>query len=420
MKKTRLTLSILILATTAMAQSRTETDAVVTKFQGFYNRQQTDSIYDMLSDRSKGLLPLDKTRESFAQLHTQLGEMKSFEFTKEANKLSFYKTEFTNATVSLLVSLSAGNKLETFRFMPYKEDTVQREPSNIFLKTHTGNVFGSLTFPDGSGKVPVVLIIAGSGPTDRDGNSNAGGLKTDAYRLLADSLRQAGIACVRYDKRGVGESAGAIVSEDSIRFGDMVDDAIGFVKMLKKDARFSKIIIAGHSEGSLVGMVAAEKEKIAGFISIAGVAQRADKIIEKQLRSQSGTLAAQATIILDSLKAGQTVKSLDPMLTSLFRPSVQQYMISWLKYDPAAEIKKLTIPVLIIQGTTDIQVEVGEAELLKKAYPKATLKLIEGMNHPLKQAPEDREKNVATYSDPRLPLSPGLMPAILDFISKTK
>ena len=108
------------------------------------------------------------------------------------------------------------------------------------------------------------------------------------------------------------------------------------------------------------------------------------------------------------------------MLTSLFRPSVQQYMISWLKYDPAAEIKKLTIPVLIIQGTTDIQVEVGEAELLKKAYPKATLKLIEGMNHPLKQAPEDREKNVATYSDPRLPLSPGLMPAILDFISKTK
>ncbi len=420
MKKVFFVFSILVATTASFAQSRTEVDAVVNKFQHFYNLQQTDSIYEMLSDRSKGLLPLDKTKQTFAQVHSQLGEMKSYEFTKETDKLSYYKTGFANATVSLLVSLSDGNKLETFRFIPYKEDTAPREQSNIVLKTRTGNVFGSLTFPEGSKKVPVVLIIAGSGPTDRNCNSEAGGLKTDAYKLLADSLQHAGIAALRYDKRGVGESAGAAVSEDSTRFGDMVDDAVGFVKMLKKDARFSKIIIAGHSEGSLIGMIAAAKEKVAGFISIAGVAQRADKIIEKQLRAQSGTLAAQATIILDSLDAGHLVKSVDPALMSLFRPSIQPYMISWLKYDPAKEIKKLTIPILIIQGTTDIQVEVSEAEQLKKASPKATLKVIDGMNHPLKQAPEDREKNVATYNNPKLPLSPGLMPAILDFISKTK
>ena len=204
MKKITFIISVLAIAITCKAQSHAGVDAVVSKFRNFYNQQQTDSIYGMLSDRSKGLLSLDQTKKTFAQLHSQLGEMKSFEFSKEVDKLNFYKTEFANATLSLLVSLSDGNKLETFRFIPYKEDTTPRELSNIVLKTRTGDVYGSLTFPEGSQKVPVVLIIAGSGPTDRNGNSAAGGLKTDAYKLLADSLQQAGIAALRYDKRGVG------------------------------------------------------------------------------------------------------------------------------------------------------------------------------------------------------------------------
>ncbi len=420
MKKIALFFSVLAVAITCKAQSRTDLDAAVGRFQHFHNNRQTDSIYEMLSERSKGMMSLDKTKGVFAQIYKQLGDMKSYEFTKTVEGVTFYKTEFTHATVSLVVSLSKDNKLETFRFIPYKEDTLPKEQSNISLKTKAGEVFGTLTLPERDKKVPVVLIIAGSGPTDRNCNSEAGGLNTDAYKMVADSLRQAGIASLRYDKRGVGESAGAALSEDSTRFGDMVADAIGFVKMLNKDARFSKIIIAGHSEGSLIGMIAAEKEHVAGFISIAGAAQRADKIIEKQLRAKSGDLAAQATIILDSLDAGHLVKSIDPALAPLFRPSIQPYMISWLKYDPAKEIKKLTIPVLIIQGTTDMQVDASEAEQLKKAYPKATLKVIEGMNHPLKQAPEDRGKNAATYTNPKLPLSPGLMPSIIEFINSAK
>jgi hypothetical protein len=420
MKKITLFISVLALAITCKAQSREEVDAVVNRFRNFYNSEQTDSIYEMMSERSKGMLPLDKAKQIFTQTHAQLGELKSYEFTKEVEKLSCYKAEFANATLSLLVSLNDRNKMETFRFIAYKEDSTPKEQSNIFLKTRTGNVFGSLTLPEGTKKVPVVLIIAGSGPTDRNCNSDAGGMNTNAYKLLADSLQKAGIAAVRYDKRGVGESAGAAKSEDSTTFGDMVDDAVGFIKMLKKDARFSKIIIAGHSEGSLIGMIAAQREQVAGFISIAGIAQRADKVIEKQLRAQSGDLAAQATIILDSLDAGHKVKSVDPELYILFRPSIQPYMISWLKFAPAKEIKKLAIPVLIVQGTTDTQVDVSEAEQLKKAYPKATLKIIDGMNHPMKQAPEDRQKNAATYNNPKLPLSPGLMPAIVEFINTIK
>ncbi len=422
MKRTITMLILLAIAGIATAQSRTDIDVAVSRFQNFYNHQQVDSIYNMLSDRSKGIMSLEKTKQTFTQLHTQLGELKAYEFSKESQGFTFYKSTFNSSTLILAVSLNKELQLETFRFLPYKEDTtaVAHDISNIVFKAATGNIYGTLTIPGGSKKVPVVLIIAGSGPTDRNCNSNRGGIKSNAYKMLADSLLQAGIACVRYDKRGVGESAEAIKSEDSTHFEDMENDAAGFVKMLKADPRFSKVIVLGHSEGSLLGMIAAKKEKADAYISVAGIAEKADVVIEKQLRAQSGELAAAAKIILDSLDKGYFVKDIDPSLLSLFRPSIQPYMISWLKYDPKQEIKKLSIPVLILQGTTDIQVSVDEAENLEKAYPKATLKLITGMNHVLKDATENYAQNVATYSKPELPLNAELMPAIVKFIKGVK
>ena len=422
MKKLALLIVLSLYVPVCFAQTHADIDAAIARFQNFFNHQQTDSIYNMLSERSKGLMTLEKTKQVFTQLTSQLGEMKSYEYVKEGTGMSVYKTKFTNATLSLFISLNKENKLETFRFLPYKADTtpVQHEVSNIVLKTATGSIFGTLLMPDGGKKVPVVLIIAGSGPTDRNGNSVQVGLSSNAYKMLADSLKKAGIASVRYDKRGVEESAGALQAEDSIRFDDIVNDAAGFIKMLKEDSRFSKVVVLGHSEGSLVGMIAAKKEKVAAYISVSGIAERADKVLEKQISAQSAELAASATVILDSLDKGMLVKNVPATLASLFRPSIQPYLISWLKYEPRQEIKHLSIPVLIVQGTTDLQVSVDEAEQLKKAYPKATLKIITGMNHPLKQSPEDRTKNVATYSNPSLPLSPGLMPAIVSFIEEVK
>ncbi len=287
------------------------------------------------------------------------------------------------------------------------------------MKTDKGNIYGSLVTPPGINKVPVVLIIPGSGPTDRNGN-NQYGVKGNTYSMLADSLQKEGIASLRYDKRGIGASAAAMTREDSLTFDDMVNDAIGFTKMLKQYWRFSKVIILGHSEGSLIGIRVAEQEKVAGLISAAGIAQRADKIVEKQLKEQSKELSKKSKVLFDSLLDGYTVNVEDPALTPLFRNSVQNYIRSWLKYTPDEEIKKLQIPILILQGTNDIQVAVSEAEKLSKAAPGATLTVIDGMSHLLKQAPEDRVKNEATYSDPNLPLSPGLMPAIMKFINETK
>jgi pimeloyl-ACP methyl ester carboxylesterase len=291
------------------------------------------------------------------------------------------------------------------------------------LITPTGTIAGTLLVPAAGGKIPVVLIIAGSGPTDRDGNSSLLPGKGNTYKMLAEALAAGGVASLRYDKRALGESrAAAGGSEAGLRFDMYVDDAAGWIAQLRADARFSRVIVAGHSEGSLIGMVAANKAHADAFVSIAGIAHRASDVIRDQLRPQIGSMPAlwqDSESILTSLEQGKIVDPLPasieaiPGLALLYRPSVQPYMISWFKYVPSAEIAKLTIPVLLLQGTTDIQVSVDEAKALKAAKPDAELVLIEGMNHVLKTAPADRSQNMATYSNPDLPIVPEVPKAIL-------
>jgi fermentation-respiration switch protein FrsA (DUF1100 family) len=102
---------------------------------------------------------------------------------------------------------------------------------------------------------------------------------------------------------------------------------------------------------------------------------------------------------------------------SLFRPDIQPYVASWLRLNPAAELAAVTVPVLIVNGTTDIQVPAEQAALLHVAQPAARVALIEGMNHILKLAPAERSGNIATYSNPALPLAPGLVDAVAGFLA---
>ena len=175
----------------------------------------------------------------------------------------------------------------------------------------------------------------------------------------------------------------------------------------------------GHSEGSLVGILAGANENVKALISLAGAGVRADQILTEQMKAQPQYLADAFKVVLDSLKRGKIHKNVDPALYSFARPSVQPYLMSWCRFDPVSEIKKLKIPILVVQGTTDLQVDVSNAEKLKKAKTTEVL-IIPGMNHILKEAPLDREKNLATYKDPSLPLKPELIPAIIDFIAKLK
>jgi len=291
----------------------------------------------------------------------------------------------------------------------FKEEYIQ-------LKIATDTIYGTVTIPEISAKVPVVLMIAGSGPTDRDGN-NAYGLSTDCSKMIAYELAQKGIASVRYDKRGIGESSKAMKSEEELVFDDYINDTVNWVQMLYKDKRFSKVAILGHSEGSLIGMIAAEKTKVDAFISVAGMGHSFYDTLKRQLSSQPIDVYNECVHIMDELKKGNTTTDISKEYYSLFRPSVQPYLISLFKYEPTVEIKTLNIPVLIIQGTTDLQVTVEDASLLKASKPDAVLKIIDGMNHILKDAPMEQEKNSETYANPKLPLSCEFKENLIDFIN---
>ena len=289
---------------------------------------------------------------------------------------------------------------------------------NIVLHTPTGDIFGTLLIPDYPNPVPVVLIIAGSGPTDRDGNQPS--MKTNSLKYLSEGLEQHYIASLRFDKRGIGESQSAGEKEEDLRFENYIEDVKLWIDLLSTDQRFSSIIVVGHSEGSLIGMVACENnEKVNAFISIAGVATPADEILMEQMDKQPKLFKEKISEILAELKQGKTVTDVPPILNPLFRQSVQPYMISWIKYNPQEEIKKLQIPVLIIQGTTDIQVAVYHADLLEQKKPKSQKILIDNMNHELKHC-ESMEQNeqLATYKNPDLPIVEELVEVISAFILK--
>lgn len=294
-----------------------------------------------------------------------------------------------------------------------KQDTFKE--TNVTLKINVDQLFGTLTVPDNVKKCPVALLIAGSGPTDRNGNNPM--MKNNSLKMLAEALAQNGIASLRYDKRGIGESKPAATAESSLVFENYTEDAKSWINFLKQDKRFTQLIIIGHSEGSLIGMIASAKA--AKFISIAGAGESADKLLKNQISSKSNKQIEDMTFpIIDSLKSGNQVKKVDPMLNSLFRPSIQPYLISWFKYDPQIEIKKLTIPVLIIQGNNDLQVDVKDAENLSKASKNSELVIIDKMNHIMKTIEGDKQANMESYKNENLPISETLINKIVSFIKK--
>lgn len=289
----------------------------------------------------------------------------------------------------------------------------------ISLGTPTGEIQGRVMLPDVE-RPPVVLIIAGSGPTDMDGNSLLGAvtLKNNSLKLLAEGLARRGIASLRYDKRGIASSAAAGKEEKDLRFDDYVADARAWIELLSGDDRFSSIFVVGHSEGSLIGMLASEgNAKVKGFVSVAGAGHPAYEIIETQMSNQPAEVRQLVKSINDSLRAGKPVTDVPVGLMALYRPSVQPYLMSWYRYDPREVVARLEQPVLIVQGDKDIQVSVGDAEALKAAQPQAELHLIENMNHVLKSCDTvDAGVQQATYTNPDLPVVEELLNVIEKFI----
>ena len=289
----------------------------------------------------------------------------------------------------------------------------QAQEETIALQTSTGNIEGTLLLPTVE-KPTIALIIAGSGPTDRDGNSS--GLKMNYLKMLAEGLYENNIASIRYDKRGIGASVIPGLKEDDLTFSHFISDAELWMDKIMDDSRFGDIVVIGHSEGSLIGMIASQNKNPNKFISIAGPGITMLATLRRQLKDQPPYILSMSEPILEKLEKGQTVDSVPPLLNNLFRESVQNYLISVSKYDPAVQISKLKCPVMIVQGTTDIQIEVLDAEKLAEANTNSKLLIIEGMNHILKEAPENRLLNIQTYGNPDLKIKEGLVDSISKYI----
>ena len=273
---------------------------------------------------------------------------------------------------------------------------------------------GTLIVPS-TEKPPLAILIGGSGPTDRNGNQQM--MVNNSLKLLAEGLYKNNIASFRYDKRIVKQMKMNSVDEKNIRFDDFIEDAAAVLNHFKKDGRFSKIYIIGHSQGSLIGMIAAQNGAD-GFISIAGTGQEIDDVIIDQLSKQAPGLVENARTSFDDLRANGIALNYSPGLASIFRKEIQPFVFTWMQYNPKVEIAKLNIPILIINGDKDIQVQVSEAELLRSAKPDAAYEIIPNMNHVFKEIEGNDLENSKSYNIYNLPVIPKLITVISDFIKK--
>jgi uncharacterized protein len=295
-------------------------------------------------------------------------------------------------------------------------------PSEIEIQAPgpQGPLKGAVVKPEHPG-APVVLIVPGSGPTDRDGNSPLG-IKAATYRLLAQGLAAKGVTSVRIDKRGMFSSAQAVADPNDVTIDAYADDVHAWADAIRKTTGARCIWVLGHSEGALVALAAARQpEGLCGLILVAGTGRPLGAVLREQLKANpaNAPLLAQAETALSTLEAGKRVDvtGLNPALLPLFAPQVQGYLINLLAFDPAKLISTYGGPVLIVQGDKDIQVSLADAERLQAADPRAHLSVLPGVNHVLKSvASDDRAANIATYVNPDLPLGPGVVDAIADFV----
>ncbi len=299
--------------------------------------------------------------------------------------------------------------ISTLAIAQEKNDT----ESELSIPTNFVTINGTLLKPNSAEKNALVILIPGSGPTDRDGNNAV--MKNNSLKFLAEGLTSNNIATFRYDKSVLSYTKEDKATIDSLTFNIFIEEAKSVIQYFKTTNNYSKIIVAGHSQGSLVGILASKNNSDA-FISLEGAGRTIDEILVEQISKQAPFLKDETVQVLSELKKGNTVEEFNPMLNSLFNKSIQPFLISWIQYNPQVELKKLTIPVLIINGTNDIQVNVSDAELLHKANPTSKLVLIENMNHIFKEIKGDINENMSSYTNPNLPIMETLITSIVAFI----
>jgi pimeloyl-ACP methyl ester carboxylesterase len=345
-----------------------------------------------------------------AALLRELGALASLDPAGAQNGLTLFTTTFEKGVVTFGIRIAPSGKLAALFYRP--QPAVETTGDEVTV----AGLAGTLLKPNVA-RPPVVLLIAGSGPSDRNGKQGGGGAAP--LRALAEALAARGIASLRFDKRGVGRSA-TDVHEADFTLDSFVNDAAAWLTWLAARDDLGPRYVAGHSEGGLIGIRLARRMEVAGLILLATPGRRLSDVLRTQLAdvAMPPALRDEAFAALAALERGESVTNVSAPLLPLLRPSVQPLLRSEIAMDPAREFAQANTPALIVSGGHDLQVTAPDAAALIKARPDARVFRAPEMNHVLKNAPAGRAEQQAAYTDPRLPLAPGLADAIADFVKQ--
>lgn len=294
------------------------------------------------------------------------------------------------------------------------QNTISSE--ELLLKNDSITLPGTLTFNKSLEKQPLVIFVHGSGNVDRNGNQAGANIRANYIKQLSDVLNKKNIAFYRYDKRTATIANMKHISKD-MSFDAFIEDALIAITNFKNDERFSSITLIGHSQGSTVAMLATQNGDIDRYVSLAGLGRKFEDFVIDEYKKASPEFGEIAARHFKELNATGEIKNVHPQLAHIFPKQNISFLQSWMQYDPSIEIQKLKVPILIVNGTKDVQVSTFDAEKLHEANPASELVIIENMNHVLKHIDKD-EDNQKSYFSPDYSLSEQLIDSLTEFIKK--
>lgn len=380
---------------------------------------QGDSVHSCLADDLKGKLSPVVFNNTFKQLEAQFGKLRSADDwetdTAERIKIYYRNVHFANYSMRFLLAFNADGKMNTIRFMPVPQvstekpasfDQTKLEEREIKIQSGKFTLPGTLTLPKGGKNLPVVVLVHGSGPNDRDETLGP----NKPFRDIAWGLAEQGIAVIRYDKRTKVYGARSVSEGEEFTLdNEVVDDALAAVRLAKyiPEIDSKRVYVLGHSLGGMVAPRIAEhgekqelsptrKNDLAGIIILAGNARPFEDLLPEQvayiasLKDSSDATKAE----VEELK--RQVANVKKLGTDAFDPKIplplgvpESYWRSLLAYKQVEVASKLKLPILILQGERDYQVTMEDFGLWRfglyrnsnvqfKSYPKLNHLLQEG------------------------------------------
>jgi alpha/beta superfamily hydrolase len=418
-------LCLLLLTITANAQPA---EVIAMDFTNLMGKGKAGDAYYMMDSTVKKQLTPVQLGLAWQQLEAKFGSWKSAKKVKAdetgGRDIFYVENDFQKAFLTIRIQVTPDSKIGSFTVEQVKDKEEKKsvlpegiKEEEVTIAANGGQLSGTLALPAAVTSGPVVLIIAGSGPTDRNGN-NVMGVTAQTYRLLAYELAKKGIASLRYDKRYIGASNAFAQDGRYVTIDDFTDDAVQCLKLLKADKRFNKVLVLGHSEGALIGMLAVNRETADAYISVCGAGEPLDKTLDAQLKAGAPAMYADGSRIIKALKKDTVLPAVPEPLKIVFNSQNALFIHSLFQQDPVATIKKVKVPLMVIGANRDVQVKAEDARLLAAANRKATLLIIDKMNHVLKDVSENKEDNQRAYGDPSRPISPELVTGLSEFINK--